>query len=189
MALPSSGQISYSQLNTEANLAYNTSNTSVNGRITTYNKLAVSSNQSPTYFYGITWDSVTSSYGDLTTSSSSTSLSAYRTISHSGHDNGKTMRIQLTASCSSGSAGLWYLQYAINGTSWITIHSDDGTLSATDYMIPYSFDYNDIVRVRIYTTHTSGNPFSGNFTIKKGFYVTGGGAWARTGTYSWNWSG
>jgi hypothetical protein len=190
MALPASGQITYGQIQIESDIPASPADVNMTGMITTYHKQTQSTSQSPTYFYGITWDIVTSSMGTITVNvNSSTAYDAYRPITTTNMDGGNLMQITVTTNITAAGAGSWTYYYSINSTSaWTQIRSGTGTAANSNYTIASPISYTDVLRVRVYTTHSSVTTFTGNITIANGVYSSGGGAWSVSGTYSWSWT-
>jgi len=198
MALPASGQITYAEIWNESDIPASPIDVQLYGTsdmITYYNKVPITTNVSPTYFYGITWDSVILSLGSVTTTSSTSQIyNAYRTINRTGQDSNSTGRVRIYYTATpTPSNGHIYYYYSINSTStWVNFFSTTSSVSTTYYTIPYTLAYNDVLRFRVYGTHDPYYSNSGTMYIDSTSpftYYSGGGSTSRTTTYNWNWSG
>jgi len=141
MALPTSGQLSYSQINVELGNG-STSQASMLAMATAASK--PTTNASVSNFYGYSaGDSITLSWGATTT----VGYYTYRLVNHTGHTSPQIITINFTYNISYTSDTL-YIWSSINSTStWslkATVLKGGGSGSFT---VP-SVDYNDIVRIR-----------------------------------------
>ena len=191
MSLPASGPIDINAISSEIWGGDISGNTIARRNLSGLaSMLSYSAPYSFSSFYGLTGDAILTRYGSITTTtSSSTAYVAYRPLIRSGYisTNGTTLRMYVQISVSSlPSGGLtWY--YGYNSTStWYTIVSTSSTMSPTNYLLAPILDYNDILYIRVATSHSVGSYPNTSCRIY-GMSLQHGAAasWTRTEPYIW----
>jgi len=177
MALPTSGQLSYSEINVELG----------NGSTSEASMLAMATaaslpttNASVSNFYGYSsGDTILLSWSSYPGTAYSGGY--YRTANHSGHTSPQIITMDFTYSCTAnGNSGGIY--YSKNSTSsWTVVRTWFGSAVSGGYSIT-NVAYNDIIRVRWYTSPS--NLMTGNVSQFNNGTVTSGSGTV-TGNSTW----
>ena len=193
MALPASGQLSYSQINVELGNGA-TSVASMFAMATAAGKSTT--NASVSNFYGYSaGDDIIVDFGTTSTPSyTSTYINTYREIVMAGLTAGQTVRPYVTLTTSSASSAGVTFYYSITNTgsvgSWTYITSTSSSGFNSSYYLPTSgtMDSTERMWLRCEISKSSGGYMNGTHTITNTYAGTGSiNSYARTSPYTWTW--
>lgn len=176
MALPASGQISFSAINTEfGRSSVSNMDASLSGFSST---LGFTAPHNISEFYSQTVCSV--EYGtEVIITNGSTEQDRYAPINRVAHSSPNTMSVTLNIYLITYGTSQAYAYYRLNGGSWVSIASRTtaGTTNTT-YTIN-NFDYNDIIDVRTRAIVISNYNNTSSATISSVSWYSGSGNLAK----------
>jgi len=174
MALPSSGQLSLSQIGTE--LSITAGNQASLRSMSSTAGFATPDPVSEFHGYSAA-ENIIMSFSQHTPSLTSTTFDQNATVNHAGHTAASTFKCYVSCSLTTATSGscTWYRGYSSSGP-WTSFVSRSVTGTSNFYLPATFLTYTETFYIRVYISRSASGSIIGSTTISPTLYQLGTGA-------------